>query len=154
MSELKCRKHGCDLIPMGGRSAHISNWYCALCDEDAAMTPQAEISVENLIKRLEESRDSFYALAARYKDTPAGKNYSYSLAETESIISHLRRLQEVEAELEKCRRDARRYLAIRNGCGTDLYSILNEYHEPDEFDKAIDAAISAGEGKDEEKTDK
>lgn len=65
----------------------------------------------------------------------------------DDILFLLSIIHDLRAELEKCRRDARRYLAIRNGCGTDLYPILNEYHEPDEFDQAIDAAISAGEGK-------
>jgi len=29
---LKCSEHNIDLRCMGGRSAHISNWYCPICD--------------------------------------------------------------------------------------------------------------------------
>ncbi len=43
-------------------------------------------------------------------------------------------------------KDADRYRAIRNGCGTSLYSILNTYEE-EELDAEIDSAIEAAMGK-------
>lgn len=34
MSSLKCKKHGIDKEPMGGESAHPSNWYCPKCEDE------------------------------------------------------------------------------------------------------------------------
>ena len=35
MNELKCHKHQVNKECMGGRSAHISNWYCPECAKEA-----------------------------------------------------------------------------------------------------------------------
>jgi len=34
MPDLVCEKHATPLEPMGGRSAHISNWYCPVCSSE------------------------------------------------------------------------------------------------------------------------
>lgn len=34
LNELFCAKHGIHKECMGGCSAHISNWYCSLCDAE------------------------------------------------------------------------------------------------------------------------
>lgn len=53
----KCKIHGCDLECMGGRSAHISNWYCPVChqiENDVVVVTDKQSTTAGLIKRLED----------------------------------------------------------------------------------------------------
>lgn len=106
---------------------------------------QAEISVDECIKWLIEEIECPYD----GEDSPVVQGVEFDKSRN-STIAHLRRLQEVEAELEKCRSDAERYRWLRDnklrGIEDGKFIAVSRFYG---LDEAIDAAISAGEGKDE-----
>lgn len=120
------------------------------------MTTQAEISVEDC-----------QDFIRRYPEPPPhwSKEFAAWNRNRASIIAHLRHLQKVEAELEKCRRDAERYRWLEKNISYYNTSDASRpalqdvskriwYHASDNIDDrtlsaTIDRAISAGEVKDD-----
>ncbi len=140
------------------------------------MTPQDEISVEDCIKfvqrchiyvqqyyggdvkkslstiahlrRLQEveveQRKYFDLLAVVHRD---GGHYREANGTLIAIEDAILVVAKDRAELEKCRRDAERYRWILEGVDTERL-IVAPIINGEQFQNSIDAAISAGEGKD------
>lgn len=138
------------------------------------MTTQAEISVERCImeielddnlasdtdrsivahlrhlQEVEAERDSLRTILDQH--IAALRSTAWAITDkacgsADDIVAEAKR---VRAELEKCRRDAERYRWIRENerlVDVQLARLVGSGH-PLELDQAIDAAISAGEGKD------
>ena len=96
---------------------------------------QDEISVEECISNIHE------IINERRRMT-----IEYGIA----TIAHLRRLQEVEAGLEKCRRDAERYDKLKSISKESLLNVFEQTRPARRyggvnFDEAIDAGMSREE---------